>query len=216
VILLVPIASGANSSHGRSIDDVLAEIREAQGIQGTDPIDPDLVSDRQLEALGDAVMSYMHPNDREHEFMDSMMGGEGSDRLAYMHRMMGLQYLTGTSHGRGFPMMGWGARGRRFGTHEGNMPMMGWGMHGRRGSEGYGIFPGALLCGVWAFFIWRIVIWIVILGIIGVVIWLVVRTQGQHGVRSGQEETPLEIVRRRYARGEVSREEFENLKRDLR
>jgi putative membrane protein len=30
-----------------------------------------------------------------------------------------------------------------------------------------------------------------------------------------REEEPLEIARRRYARGEISREEFERIKRDL-
>jgi putative membrane protein len=96
----------------------------------------------------------------------------------------------------------------------GGIPMTGWGMHGRGG--GYGGFPGVMMGGVWSFFVWRIVMWIVILGIIGVIIWLVVRAQKQHGAGSApQGETPLDIVMRRYAKGEISREEFENLKRDL-
>ena len=32
---------------------------------------------------------------------------------------------------------------------------------------------------------------------------------------SAQDETPLEILRRRYARGEINREEFEQAKRTL-
>ncbi len=32
---------------------------------------------------------------------------------------------------------------------------------------------------------------------------------------SGKQDSPLEILRRRYARGEISREEFERLRREI-
>jgi putative membrane protein len=54
-------------------------------------------------------------------------------------------------------------------------------------------------------------------GIIGLIIWAIVRaTQPQQppGPQSSPQ-TPLEIAKRRYASGEISREEFEQLKRDL-
>ena len=205
----------ANGHSSRSIDEIIEEIREAQGIAPNDPIDPNRLSDAHLEELGEAVMDLMHPDEREHEFMDRMMGGEGSESLEYMHRMMGYRYLSGDFRGRLGRMMGWGTRGMGFGMM-GGMPMIGWGMHGRRGMGGYGIFSGTMMGGAWSFFIWRIVMWIVILGIIGVVIWLIVRTQKQHRVSGvSQGESPLGIAKLRYAKGEISREEFESLKRDL-
>jgi uncharacterized membrane protein len=215
VTLLIGGAASANSGHGREIEDILAEIREDQGVGPGESIDLNRVSDEHLEELGEAVMDIMHPNEREHEFMDQMMGGEGSESLEYMHRMMGYRYLSGDFRTGGDPMMGSGAGTRGFGMM-GDMPMMGWGMHGRRGSGGFGALSGAMMGGFWPFFVWRIVMWIVVLGVIGVVVWLIVRTQKQHGGRGSlQGESPIDIVKARYARGEITREEFENLKRDL-
>ncbi len=46
------------------------------------------------------------------------------------------------------------------------------------------------------------------------IVILVVRLMQGPG-RSEAEESPLEILKRRYARGEIDREEFEARKRDL-
>jgi uncharacterized membrane protein len=127
-----------------------------------------------------------------------------------------IREVQGTGPGKSIgPLMGPGVGIRGFGIM-GGMPMMSWGMYGRHGSGGFGAFPGAMMGGFWPFLIWRIVMWIVVLGVIGVVVWLIVRTQKQRGGTAGmQEESPLDIIKRRYARGEITREEFENLKRDL-
>ena len=37
----------------------------------------------------------------------------------------------------------------------------------------------------------------------------------QSGAGHGKEETPVDILKKRYARGEIDREEFEQKKRDL-
>jgi putative membrane protein len=160
-------AAFASGECGRGIDEILDEIRDVEGIGHSASIDPNLVSVESLEELGEAVMDFMHPNRREHEPVDQILG-------------------------------------------------VGWDMHNRRGRGGYGMLPGAMMGGPWLFFVWRIVMWIVILGIVGVVIWLIVRTQKQQGSRGWpQGESPLDIAKKRYARGEISREEYENLKRDL-
>ena len=57
--------------------------------------------------------------------------------------------------------------------------------------------------------------WIVILGLItwGVVSLIKSASRPSGGGSNG--ETPLEILKKRYARGEISREEFERMKKDL-
>lgn len=50
-------------------------------------------------------------------------------------------------------------------------------------------------------------------GLVALVVWIVVSL-----VRSAQQptsQTPLDIARARYARGEITKEEFERLKKDL-
>src|SRR3989344_4253021 len=44
----------------------------------------DNLNDEQLESMGDYYMEQMHPG-QAHEFMDSMMGGEGSESLKLVH-----------------------------------------------------------------------------------------------------------------------------------
>jgi len=57
--------------------------------------------------------------------------------------------------------------------------------------------------------------WILILVVVAVVVWLLVR--GQLSVSGLGAERPgaLDILKERYARGEIDREEFEQKKRDL-
>ena len=64
--------------------------------------------------------------------------------------------------------------------------------------------------GIWMLF--GVVFWIlVIVGIVLLVVWVV-----QKAVRGeGTEGSALEILKKRYARGEISKEEFEEKKRDL-
>jgi len=49
--------------------------------------------------------------------------------------------------------------------------------------------------------------------IIAVVVWGIFRVAG--GDRSAPSETPLDTLKKRYARGEIDRNEFEQKKRDL-
>jgi putative membrane protein len=54
---------------------------------------------------------------------------------------------------------------------------------------------------------WGAVIW--------TVVWVVRRTTGGPQAGPGERPSALEIVRERYARGEISRDEFEQLRGDL-
>jgi putative membrane protein len=58
----------------------------------------------------------------------------------------------------------------------------------------------------------RTSMWLLLLILIGLVVYLIVRIQ-KRGVHIGEE--PLDIAKERYARGEITREEFEEMKREL-
>ncbi len=51
--------------------------------------------------------------------------------------------------------------------------------------------------------------------IIGLVVWGVTRVAGGRERRGEQRHSPIDIVERRLARGEISMDEFEDLKRAL-
>ena len=52
--------------------------------------------------------------------------------------------------------------------------------------------------------------------IIALIAWLIVRLTRRENNGSGTEKRkPLDIARERYARGEITKEEFDNLKKDL-
>ena len=57
--------------------------------------------------------------------------------------------------------------------------------------------------------------WLFGLAVLVLLIWVVVRAVGPSGPGRG-EESPETILKRRYARGEVDREEYERRLNDLR
>ena len=71
------------------------------------------------------------------------------------------------------------------------------------------MFHNMGLNGMWfGWFFWLVVLVIVI--------WIGVKITKNSGKQnSAQTETPLEILKKRYAKGEISREEFEQMKRDI-
>lgn len=54
--------------------------------------------------------------------------------------------------------------------------------------------------------------WIIFIGLIGLLIYLLVRSA------KGSDrplETPLDILKKRYARGEIMKEDFDRMKKDI-
>ncbi len=98
-----------------------------------------------------------------------------------------LVWVVGVLSGVGAPMTAW-AQQRPYD----------WGMHYMWGPWGIGMMLMMLVFG-------GLVIVALILGIR----WLI--TEG----KEPRSDSALDILRQRYARGEISKEEFETLKRDL-
>jgi putative membrane protein len=84
-------------------------------------------------------------------------------------------------------MLGGSASAQSYNDHD-----MGWNMHG----YGYGGF----------------LVYLLLLVLIGLVVYFIVRQQRTDG--SGLE-TPLDILKKRYARGEISKEDYDRMKNDL-
>ena len=61
--------------------------------------------------------------------------------------------------------------------------------------------------------------WLLVLAVIALVVWLVVRaarTGDRNLSRPGESPSPEQILKERYARGEIGREEYERRLSDLR
>lgn len=56
---------------------------------------------------------------------------------------------------------------------------------------------------------------IIFLIVIGVAVYLIVQATKSKGLESPFRETPMEILKKRYAKGEITKEEFEKMKKDL-
>lgn len=64
--------------------------------------------------------------------------------------------------------------------------------------------------------IWMLFFWIIIIVAVVLVIRWAVGSQGGGSMTGTGHESPLELLKKRYARGEISKEEFEQMKQDLR
>ena len=160
------------------------------------------LTDRNFEVLGEYFMGQSIGNTQRHALMNqmmaSMMGEQGEEQ---MHIVMGKR-LSGCDPNAQVPQNGWGFMPMMWMTGGGGNPMMGYGGWGNMmGWGGFGIFG-------WIF---MIIFWVlIIIGVIALTRYL---------VRSGQEKgnrTPLDVLKERYAQGEINKKEFEEMKKDLR
>lgn len=84
---MFPIFSFAHAGHG----DVLNSVEFKRAIVEDKKCDE--IEEGEFEQLGEKIMSFMHPDQDDHNFMDKMMGGEGSESLKQMHISMGKRHL---------------------------------------------------------------------------------------------------------------------------
>ncbi len=196
---------GVQQELQQSLDAVL----KSQQAQDLSEVDCNAVDDSLWEEVGEALMGVMHPDPKEHALMDEMMGGEGSDSLRAAHILMGRRYA-----GCGDGSMGDGMMGMMGGM------MMSGGMMGRgaaasgmmeSGGYGAGEMSGGNMMGFPFMGGWlgMALVWI----IVGAgFVWLIQRARGAQ--RSSAAD-PLTTLKQRYARGEISAEEFEQMKKNI-
>jgi|SRR3989344_498652 len=151
------------------------------------------LSDDNFGTLGEYFMGKMMGDSHEamNEMMKSMMGEQGEEQ---MHVVMGKR-LSGCDNSAAFPSQGVGF-----------MPMMQM-MMGGVSMMNFGFMPFGSFG--WIFMIlWWVLI---IAGIIAIIKWLMAQSHGSRG----HEKSPLEILKERYAKGEIDKKEFEEKKKDL-
>lgn len=149
----------------------------------------DELTEDQLETIGDYYMEQMHPREA-HEIMDKMMGGEGSESLRNIHTNIAESFYCGNSNA----------------MSPGMMNMVGGGGYGMMANDfGYGMMGNWSPFG-WGFgFISMLVFW-------GLIIWLIVWLIKTYSIKS---ESSSEILKKRYAKGEITKKQFEEMKREL-
>ena len=86
-----------------------------------------------------------------------------------------------------------------------------WGFRG----SGYGMMGPGMMGGYGSMFL----VPIIIIVVIGIIVWAVVAATQKSGnsndTTGHKTETPLDVLKRRYAQGEINKEEYEEKKRDL-
>lgn len=89
-----------------------------------------------------------------------------------------------------------------------------WGPY-RESPMGFGMMGGMGGMG-WLGVILMLIFWaLVIFGLILLIKWLLIQTRSASSGSSSSQPPSLEILKSRYARGEIDKEEFEEKKRDL-
>ena len=181
----------------KSVETIMVEIRQEQNISSTGTIDIAKVSDVRLEELGDSVMEQVIGNTSLHERMDIALGGEGSISLTNVHIRVGYNFLAGIP----ITMM----------TFMGARSMMAYG--GMMGSYdyfpqnntylGYGGMMGEF---GWIWMILGVIVFIAL--VVFGFIWLTKTTRKQEIT---VDNKALLILKERYAKGEITKEEYSRM-----
>jgi putative membrane protein len=171
-------------------------------------IDCSQLKDTDFEKIGEYFMGQSIGDISRHiamnERMKSMMGEQGEEQVHIAWGKRGSNCDTSASYPQGFdfmPMMGGLSSPTDFNQNNNNSMMWGFGNNSFGGGTGF--FGG----------IFMLIFWIlVIAGIVVLVRWIMMsQSHGTHG----QTKTSLDILKERYAKGEIVKEDFERIKKDL-
>jgi putative membrane protein len=187
----------------RSIYNIVSDIRKELGLKDYDVINPDKVSAKLLEELGNSLVDFAIGNHDRHMFMDQMMGGEGSSNLSAMRQRIGYNYINANTNNQTdmpeFKGMMSKIPDNNINRKKSFFPMM-W-------NNGFGMMRFGF--GGW----FMGIIYFLIIIAICLAVFFIVKNNIKSTARNN--ETPLEILKKRYAKGEISKEEFEKIKNDI-
>lgn len=187
----------------KSVDTILTEIQQEQGVQSPEQIDANKVSQAKLEELGDSVMEAMIGNTARHDQMDIKLGGDGSASLKTFHTKLGYNYLVGYPNGM-MTLMTTGTLGStgEKGNSDNWSGMMGNNNYnGNIGMMGYLGWGGMLMGAI-----------VLILLIIAIVIAVKAFNKKPTSLLG---DSPSDILKKRYANGEIDKEEYERVRDHL-
>jgi putative membrane protein len=68
--------------------------------------------------------------------------------------------------------------------------------------------------GFWGMFAGMLIMLLVLIGLVWLIVWAVRRSDSGRGM-DGRPQNAREILDQRYARGEITREQYEQMKQDL-
>ena len=159
----------------------------------------DKLTDEQLESIGEYYMEQMHPGE-QHEAMHKMMGmEEGTEYHEQVHVNMARMMYCGEGGMMGDGMMNGGMMGANMMDRQTPQTNMMQGMMGNWGYSGY-----------WDF--WNIIWLLFWIGIIISVVWLIYKFIIK---KEAVSETPINILKKRFAKGEISKKQFEEMKKEI-
>ncbi len=204
VIMLMPASLLAEETAHQSVAEIVAKIEQEQGVTKANEIDISKVGNETLEELGDSVMEEIIGNPVMHEHMDDRLGGEGSTSLVNFHIQLAKRYLSG------YPLN--------------RMSLMGSGMMNRYSTQnertGFGMMGYGWMGLGW---LWMLLIGLVAAAFIALLVILLIR---QSHITSHHANTmpemkrdsfanALEILAERYAKGEISDEQYARMKSEI-
>ncbi len=164
------------------------------------------LTDDNFETLGEYFMGQMMGDSHEamNNMMIQMMGEQGEEQI---HVVMGKR-LSGCNTSAAFPSQGAGfmpmiqmMMGSAFSGSAGFGGTKGGGNNMMGGWNGFGILGWLPMLLFWI---------LIILGVVALVRYL-----GGWTRSSDKERSPLDILKERYAKGEIDKKEFEQMKKDL-
>jgi putative membrane protein len=85
--------------------------------------------------------------------------------------------------------------------------------HMMDGYDGYGMGPGMM--GGYGYGYGGMFMWILFLILLGVVIYFIIQNTRSKNLEGQSRETPIDILKKRYAKGEITKEDFDRMKNEL-
>ncbi|MBI2056056.1 MAG: SHOCT domain-containing protein [Candidatus Sungbacteria bacterium] len=219
IIAVCFLSSGSLAAHAQMMDynteakgnhTVLeeAEGREIWERLQSNTVDCQSLSDEDFGMMGEYFMGQMmgSAHSAMNEMMTRMHGEEGEEQI---HVVLGKR-LSGCdpdaavpAQGQGWmPMMQmmWGGWSSPLNTNQSNNPMM-YGLNNGTG-WGFGFFGGIFMILWWV---------LVIAAVVMAVKWII----HQSGAGVSRSKSALDILKERYARGDIDKKEFEEKRKDL-